>query len=38
MSLVSNLFFTDIDFCKPRVISMFRLKSQLHLSILLRGT
>ena len=37
MNLVSNLFFTDIDFCKPKVIQGLDLNQNLYLSILLRG-
>ena len=34
---VSNLFFTDIDFCRPKVIQGLDLNFSLYLFILLRG-
>ena len=37
MNLLSNLFFADLDFCKPRVIQSLDLNLNLFLSILLRG-
>ena len=37
MNLVSNLFFTDIDICKTKVIQGLDLNLNLFLSILLRG-
>ena len=33
-----NLFFTEIDFCKPGVIQGFELNFNLHLLIFLKGT
>ena len=37
MNFVSNLFFTNIDLCKPKVIQGLDLNLNLYLSILLRG-
>ena len=37
MKFVINLFFTDIDFCKPKVIEGLDLNFILYLLILLRG-
>ena len=37
MKFVSNSFFTDIDFCKPKVIQGLDLNFNFHLKILLRG-
>ena len=37
MKFLSNLFFTDIDFCKPKVIKDLDLNFNLYLLILLRG-
>ena len=37
MKLLSNLFFTDVDFCKTKVIQGLDLNLNLHLSVLLRG-
>ena len=37
MKFVSNLFFTDIDFCKPEVIQGLELNFKLYLLIFLRG-
>ena len=37
MKFASNLFFTDIDFCKPKVIQGLDLNFNLHLLIFLRG-
>ena len=34
MNLVSNSFFTEIDFCKPKAIQDLDLNLDLHLSIL----
>ena len=36
MKLVSYLLFTDIDFCKPKVIQGLELNFNLYLFILLR--
>ena len=35
MKFASNLFFTDIDFCKPKVIQGLGLNFNLYLLILL---
>ena len=35
MKFVSNLFFTDVDFCKPKVIQGLDLNFNLYLLILL---
>ena len=37
MKFVSNLFFTDFDFCNPKVIQGLDLNFSLYLLILLRG-
>ena len=37
MKFVSNLFFTDIDFCKPEFIQGLDVNFSLYLLILLRG-
>ena len=37
MKFVSNLFFTDSDFCKPKVIQDLNLNFDLYLLIFLRG-
>ena len=36
-NFVSNLFFTDIDFCKPEVIQGLELNLNLYLSTVFRG-
>ena len=38
MKFVSNLFFTDIDFCKPNDIQVLDLNFNLYFLTLLRGT
>ena len=38
MKFVSNLFFTDIDFCKPKVIQGLDISLNMYLLISLRGT
>ena len=37
MNLAINLFFTDIDFCKPKVMQGLGLNVNSDLSMLLRG-
>ena len=37
MQFVSNLFFTDIDFCKPEAIQGLDLNFNLYLLIFLKG-
>ena len=37
MKLVSNLFFADVDFCKPKFIQGLDLNFTFYLLILLRG-
>ena len=37
MKFASNLFLTDIDFCKPKVIQGLDLNFKLYLLVFLRG-